>query len=215
MGSRLGPDVRQEVSRMLDIRETQLRQALDLAHSGSWEWDVAANVVTWSPELRSLIGVGPEFEASAQAFNSFVHPDDLDWVLQVMGESLRTGINQDVQFRFVRPDGCIRLFRGCGLALRYEDGKPVYLVGVIQDLGSADSCELLVSEREALQGITARERQVLKLVVEGATSKKIAQALGLSPKTVETYRSRVMTKLRVDDLSGLIRFAIRHGLMKA
>jgi PAS domain S-box-containing protein len=214
VGSRLGPDVQQDADELLGIRETQLRQALALANSGSWEWDVAANVVTWSPELRSIIGVGPEFEASAQAFNSFVHPDDLDWVLQVMGESLRTGVNQDVQFRFVRPDGCVRLFRGCGLAIRYEDGKPAYLVGLIQDLGSADACDLLVSERAALQSITAREREVLLQVVRGGTSKAIAEALGLSPKTVETYRSRIMSKLRVDDLAGLIRFSIRNGLTK-
>jgi PAS domain S-box-containing protein len=197
---------------MLGIRETQLRQALALANSGSWEWDVVANVVTWSPELRRIIGVGDEVEASAEAFNSLVHPEDHDWVMQCMGESLRTGNNQDMQFRFVRPDGCVRLFRGCGLAIRYEGGKPVYLVGVIQDLGCADSRELLASERVALHSITAREREVLLMVVEGATSKVIAEELGLSPKTVETYRSRLMTKLHVGDLAGLIRFSIRNGL---
>ena len=63
-----------------------------------------------------------------------------------------------------------------------------------------------------LERISARERQVLKLVVEGHTSNEVAKALGLSPKSVDTYRSRVMTKLGIEDLPGLVKYAIRHGL---
>lgn len=208
----MGPNVQHEKDRLLGIRETQLRQALALANSGSWEWDIVADMVTWSPELRRIIGVGPDVEASAQTFNSWIYPQDFDWVMKCMAEALRTGTSEDVQFRFVRPDGSVRLFKGHGRATRYDGDKPVYLVGVIQDLGSADVSELISSEREALRRITGREREVLLRVVQGATSKEVAQALGLSPKTVETYRSRLMSKLHVDDLAGLIRFSIRHGL---
>ena len=51
-----------------------------------------------------------------------------------------------------------------------------------------------------------------KLVVEGKTSAGIAGDLLLSPKTIETYRSRLMHKLGVDSLPDLVKFAIRHGL---
>jgi DNA-binding NarL/FixJ family response regulator len=50
------------------------------------------------------------------------------------------------------------------------------------------------------------------LVVEGKTSAEIAQLIFLSPKTVETYRSRLMTKLGVSDLPSLVKFAIQHGV---
>jgi DNA-binding NarL/FixJ family response regulator len=63
-----------------------------------------------------------------------------------------------------------------------------------------------------LERITDRERQVLRLVVEGHTSNEVAKLLGLSPKGVDTYRSRIMLKLGVGDLPGLVKFAIRHGL---
>lgn len=63
-----------------------------------------------------------------------------------------------------------------------------------------------------LESLSPRERQVLQLVVEGKTSKTIAQTLNLSPKTVETYRSRVMQKLDIEDFPSLVRFAIQHGL---
>jgi DNA-binding NarL/FixJ family response regulator len=63
-----------------------------------------------------------------------------------------------------------------------------------------------------LSRLSRRERQVLQLVVEGQSSAEIAETLSLSPKTVETYRSRLMGKLGISDLPGLVKFAIQHGL---
>lgn len=63
-----------------------------------------------------------------------------------------------------------------------------------------------------LERITSRERQVLRLIVEGHTSNEVAKLLGLSPKSVDTYRSRIMLKLGIGDLPGLVKFAIRNGL---
>ena len=60
--------------------------------------------------------------------------------------------------------------------------------------------------------ITNRERQVLRLIVEGRTSNEVAKLLELSPKSVDTYRSRIMLKLGINDLPGLVKFAIRHGM---
>jgi DNA-binding NarL/FixJ family response regulator len=59
---------------------------------------------------------------------------------------------------------------------------------------------------------SARELEVLKLVVEGNTSHEVATMLGLSPKSIDTYRSRLMTKLNIDHLPALVKFAIRRGL---
>ena len=66
--------------------------------------------------------------------------------------------------------------------------------------------------RSPLQRLTPRERQVLQLVAEGHSSAAIAEILFLSPKTVETYRSRLMQKLNLSDLPSLVRFAIQHGI---
>jgi DNA-binding NarL/FixJ family response regulator len=70
----------------------------------------------------------------------------------------------------------------------------------------------LVQKRGPLDRLSAREREVLQLTVEGRTSLEIAALLTLSPKTVETYRSRIMTKLDLDSLPALVKFAIQHGL---
>lgn len=60
--------------------------------------------------------------------------------------------------------------------------------------------------------LSAREREVLLHTVEGLTIAETAQRLGLSPKSIETYRSRLMTKLEIEDLPALVKFAIRHGI---
>lgn len=75
---------------------------------------------------------------------------------------------------------------------------------------------LEASEHEdPLNRLSAREMEVLKLVVEGNTSLEVATRLGISPKSIDTYRSRLMTKLGVDHLPGLVKFAIRRGLTNA
>jgi DNA-binding NarL/FixJ family response regulator len=60
--------------------------------------------------------------------------------------------------------------------------------------------------------LSVREREILQLVVEGQSNSQIAENLCLSPKTVETYRSRVMQKLQIKNLPALVKFAIRAGI---
>jgi len=68
------------------------------------------------------------------------------------------------------------------------------------------------SGKSPLERLTRREREILQMVVEGKASAQIAETLLLSRKTVETYRSRMMEKLGVRDVPGLVKFAIQYGL---
>lgn len=63
-----------------------------------------------------------------------------------------------------------------------------------------------------VDSLSARERQVLQLVVEGHSSAEIAARIHLSPKSVDTYRARLMKKLGVADVPALVKFAVQHGL---
>jgi DNA-binding NarL/FixJ family response regulator len=63
--------------------------------------------------------------------------------------------------------------------------------------------------------LTSREREVLQLVAEGKTTKEVAGVLGLSAKTAESYRGRLMQKLEIHETAGLVRYAIRQGLIQA
>ena len=62
--------------------------------------------------------------------------------------------------------------------------------------------------------LTAREREILRLVAEGQSTKEIADVLSISVKTVETHRLRIMNKLEIHDIPGLVRYAIRRELVK-
>lgn len=67
-------------------------------------------------------------------------------------------------------------------------------------------------KRGAGGGLTAREREVLQLVSEGKTTKKIAAELHLSVKTVDSHREHIMDKLNIHNMAGLTKYAIREGL---
>ena len=69
------------------------------------------------------------------------------------------------------------------------------------------------SHSEDLGGLTPRQREIVQLVAEGKTTKEIAFLLNISSKTVDTHRSRLMTSLKIHDVPGLVRYAMRLGLV--
>jgi DNA-binding NarL/FixJ family response regulator len=68
---------------------------------------------------------------------------------------------------------------------------------------------------DPLGGLTARQREILQLIAEGRSTKEIAADLGVSVKTVETHRAQLMERLDIHDIPGLVRFAIRAGLVSS
>lgn len=67
-------------------------------------------------------------------------------------------------------------------------------------------------QRSKLDQLTGREREVLIRVAKGRTNREIAEEFGISPRTVETHRERVMAKLRIRTVAGLTRFVVENGL---
>jgi DNA-binding NarL/FixJ family response regulator len=84
------------------------------------------------------------------------------------------------------------------------------LTGIVIDSVLVDA-----EHASPIESLSPREREVLHLTVSGASSAEIGEKLSLSRKTVDTYRSRVMGKLGVPDLAGLIRFAVAHAMTPA
>lgn len=66
----------------------------------------------------------------------------------------------------------------------------------------------------ANEPLTARQREILQLIAEGSSTKDIAQRLDLSVRTVETHRAQIMDRLNIHDIAGLVRYAIRTGLVR-
>jgi DNA-binding NarL/FixJ family response regulator len=66
--------------------------------------------------------------------------------------------------------------------------------------------------RQGVDSLNARERELVRLVTEGKSNAQVAGLLELSPRTVETYRIRIMRKLELDNLAALVKFAVRNGI---
>ncbi|MGH7501684.1 MAG: response regulator [Longimicrobiales bacterium] len=94
------------------------------------------------------------------------------------------------------------------------EGREFFGRGVTQQLGAAlrDETARLTS-RNRLEQLSPREREVLALVADGQTSREIAEAFGISPRTVETHRESLMKKLEIRTVAGLTRFALEAGLV--
>jgi two-component system nitrate/nitrite response regulator NarL len=73
----------------------------------------------------------------------------------------------------------------------------------------------LVPAPPAIKGLSRREAKVLALVADGNTTKQIAEALGVGVRTAETYRERLMRKLRIHSIAGLTKFALARGVVRA
>jgi DNA-binding CsgD family transcriptional regulator len=71
----------------------------------------------------------------------------------------------------------------------------------------------ITSRSSPLERLTARQREILQLIAEGQNTKQIADILKVSPKTVEYHRMKLMVNLNVHDIPGLVRFALRVGLI--
>jgi DNA-binding NarL/FixJ family response regulator len=101
------------------------------------------------------------------------------------------------------------------LAIRAAMHGKIYLSPAISEIVVTD---FMTGQRSSdltsgFDQLSAREREVLQLIAEGATNKTIAETMHLSIKTVEKHRMNLMAKLRVHDLAGLIRAALKHGLI--
>jgi DNA-binding NarL/FixJ family response regulator len=88
--------------------------------------------------------------------------------------------------------------------------SPAISAAVVAALANASFADAISSPLAAL---TVRQQQVLQLVAEGLSTKKVAARLGLSIKTVEAHRGAIMNRLGIRDLAGLVRFAVRVGLV--
>ncbi len=93
------------------------------------------------------------------------------------------------------------------------EGKEYFTERVTHQLSVALREELEHErQRSRLDQLTGREREVLLRVASGRTNREIAEEFGISPRTVETHRERVMTKLRIRTVAGLTRFVVENGL---
>jgi len=99
------------------------------------------------------------------------------------------------------------------LAVRAVARGETYLTPTISKRVIDDYLMRTTGTSNPLDQLTRRQREILQLIAKGYTSKEMAQMLNLSPKTIETHRTQLMKQLDIHDVAGLVRYAIRVGLV--
>jgi PAS domain S-box-containing protein len=148
-----------EAERMLREREQQLAQAQAIAQLGSLEWEIAADQVRWTPELRRICGLAPEpTTTSAEAFLARIHPDDQTPVLRAIRRAAGEGAPFRLEHRIVCPTGDVRILVSWGRIMHDERGHPGRLSIVFQDVSEERQRDECLAEA-SIQAELARQLQ--------------------------------------------------------
>jgi len=126
---------RKNMEDLAKSRGESLARAQEIAHIGSWSWDVQTGHLYWSDENFRLFGFSPqEFEPTYEKFLEILHPSDRESVIQAVNLTLEGGGNYDIEHRIVRPDGTVRLIHGQGRVEYGRDGTPARMYGTGHDI---------------------------------------------------------------------------------
>src|ERR1700691_644696 len=137
-----------------------------------------------------------------------VHPDDRQRCLDTYRRAFGAHRPFDVEYRLLRADGQYRWVRDAGTAQFDRDGGFQGYLGACVEIPAP-------GRATAVSPLTSREVQVLALVADGNSTKEVAALLGISYKTADSHRSRIMEKLGVHETASVVRYAIRQGIVCA
>jgi DNA-binding NarL/FixJ family response regulator len=161
---------------------------MDISMAGLNGLDAAVRIAKEFPDVRVLM-------LSAHAHEDYVK------------QSLRAG----AAGYLVKNAGIAEL----ELAVQAVARGETYLSPAISKQVVADYIRRVGGEPSPLELLTPRQREILQLIAEGHSTKEIARVLHVSPKTVETHRAQLMERLDIHDIAGLVRYAIRAGVLNA
>ena len=127
-----------ETEDALRLSNGQLRTALDAGKLGSWDCDPDTGLVSGTAAFKAGLGLPKDGPLTLEQWQRMIHPDDAEPFRQAISSSLEAGIDFEGEHRILRADGRAGRVLVRGSAIRDENGKPVRLVGVTQDLAGED-----------------------------------------------------------------------------
>jgi PAS domain S-box-containing protein len=146
-----------EAERTRQEREAQLAMAQAVARLGSFEWDLAADTVTWSPELYRILGLDPgSYCGTLDGLLKLFHPDDRDEAAATLRRAATEGTSFRLQARVLRPTGELRVLSSWGDVTRDELGQPARVLAVCQDVTDWHEREEALVEAQAQAELSRR-----------------------------------------------------------
>jgi len=155
---------RKEAEERVRQSERLMAEAQQLAHVGSWNWDLTNNILSWSDEHYHILGLDPkEFNPTFEAVTAeSVIPEDRESVRSAVAGILENHEPFDFHYRVMRPDGQVRIVHSQGSLLCDEQGTPIRMFGTAQDVTERKRAE---EEREQLAAEIENQRQRLDNIV--------------------------------------------------
>ena len=206
----IGP--RKEAEEALRKSQKGLARAQELAHLGSWDWDITANRISWSDETYRIFSMKPqEFEATYEAVLRSVHPEDRRIERLAMGRAL---LNPDekysVEYRVVRPDDSERFVHLLGEIIRDESGEPLRMEGFIQDITDYKRIESQLRDLNAglEQRVSDRTSELMK--ANSALRSEIAERIEVEGMLRALFDNSPDHILSVDR-DGVVQFHNSHS----
>jgi len=172
--------------------ETYLAEAQRLSLTGSFGWKVSSGELFWSKETFCIIGYDHGTKPTLELVLQRVHPEDRDFVQQIIDQASRDGADVDFEHRFLFPDGSVKHVHVIAHAVRDESGT-LEFVGAVSDVTAAKGAEekLRQSERELQQLVDIVPQHIFVLGPDGSRvySNRVAREYhGLSPESPSAYR---------------------------
>ena len=195
--------------------EKRFRELLDAAPMMVWMSGTDAMCTFFNRAWLEFRGRTLQAELG-NGWTEGVHSDDRDLCLETYLKAFTARSPFRVQYRMLRANGEFGWIESAGTPL-IEDTVFVGFMGTAMDVSERRS-RMFMPDRESVRlvfALTERERQVLVLIAGGKSTKEAASQLGISYKTADSHRSRILEKLGVHETASMVRYAIRAGLIEA
>jgi PAS domain S-box-containing protein len=198
-----------------DSAEERFRQLADASPLMIWMSDVDARCHFFSRAWLEFRGRTLEEEAG-NGWTTGLHVDDRDLCIETYLKSFAARHRFRMQFRLRRSDGEFDWVESRGYPRYTGDLDFAGFIGTAFDLRGRRRGYFVPDEESVRMvfSLTERERQVLVLIASGATTRIAAERLGITYKTADSHRSRILEKLGIHETASLVRYAIRAGLIE-
>jgi PAS domain S-box-containing protein len=177
--------------------EERLRAALVASGTGTFRWDIQANVVEWDDALDRLFGLGDsDGVKDLLDFLNLVHAEDRPAVAEQCELCMREGLDFSMEFRVPMPDGSVRWILDQGKTFRDEEGRPVYMTGACVDITERKRAE--ASQHLLLEELNHRVKNTLAMVQSIAA--QTFRSTGTAEQFPEAFQARLHALAQAHDL---------------
>ncbi len=195
-----------------------LQQIAAIAPVGIYRTDADGRYVWVNEQWMEMTGHTLQ-DAQGFGWKDLIHPADRERVASEWADAINGTKPFKLEYRHVRRDGSVLWIYGRVAKAQDADDEVGGYIGASTDItalhathnGSGNGS----NGNGASPALTAREQEVVQHIAGGSSNKCVADRLGLSVRTVESHRARIMRKLRVASLPDLVRYAVRQGLVEA